>query len=139
MNEKLFAYMSIKSAFLPGLNQAQLRHKAHSAPEVSILQVQSASHQLVHQAPASRSGFNTLTQVLCWVMVSTNSRILWYCLGVHILWQPTTCTSEAAFPKGISVPVENCLNCSCPIRGDYKVAFHLHLKNACNTHQLDGI
>lgn len=39
-------------------------------------------------------------------MHSTYSIILWYCLCVHIIWQPA---SQAAFPKDISVPVENCL------------------------------
>lgn len=131
--------MSFKSAFLPGLNQEQVRRKSHSGPEVSVLKVQSANHQLIDRTPASQSRLNTHIQVLCWVMLSTNSIILWYCLGVHTLWQPTTCTSQAAFPKDISVPVKNCLNCSCPIRGECEVAFHLHLKNTCNTLQLDGI
>lgn len=120
--------MSIKSAFLPGLNQEQIRRKRHSGPKVSILKVQSSNHQLVHRAPVNQSGFNTYIQVLCWVAFSTNSIILWYCLGVHIICQPTTRTSEAAFPKAFLVPVENFLNHSCPIRGEYKVSFHVHLK-----------
>ena len=77
--------MSIMSTFLSDLHQEQVMCKCHSGPEVSILKVQSANHQLVHQAPASQSGFNTHIQVLCWVMLSTSSVILWYCLGVHIL------------------------------------------------------
>lgn len=123
INDKLFAYISIKSAFLPGLNKEQIRRKRPFAPKVSIFKVQSANHQLVHTAPVSQPGFNPYIQVLCWVALSTNSIISWYCLGVHIICQPTTCTSQAAFPKGISVPVENCLNHSCPITGEYKVSF----------------